>query len=533
MSDERVKTIERKWHTRRERYADRDRTGDRVRNVLTNRLDVSFRNAVAPGTEPVIANLINAAARTLTQRVAAPFRTQATWMNRDASPAEKKRAERHEERQQHYALDYNLVGQIRQSTYWLISHDAGPLVMRPNASLGIPAIECRDPLTCYPGSAHPGQPALYECLFATEMDAEVAMTLYPELAALRSQTTGLRPDRVVIGEEFTREGLTIVLLEPHVRLLRFVRNPNPGKPMVFLERGFSEDLDFHGQFDHSIPALIAQAKLFALMMSYAEQQVFAETNIVGEIISNAGDYAQGPGGVNKIAAAPGAGVSKSTNNMSPQVFQELDRLERIIRIGGGFPATLSGEPVATIATGKGVEALNATVDDNVLYWQSIQEAQSSAALRAIPACARAIRAVGAEDFDDKVVDSMRFFKGADSATVIRLLQLAGVGWIDDETAMATLPENEDVGRTMARRDQQMMRKMLLDVMAAELGSGALTGDQVVEMIKQRGDSPLEEVWVAVKGAMPAVPGLPAGAPAGPPSIDDMLGQLMPQQGVPV
>jgi hypothetical protein len=416
------------WLNRKQRYSERDRTGARLRDVLSNRLSVHFKDLVKPGEEPVVANLVWAAARTIGQRVGRMPRIdcQPKGIQPDSERA-KGRAEEHEKQLIGYIDQMGLQGTFLQSAFWLVQHDLAPLVVRPSKELGIPVIEVKDPLTCYPGTVWPHKPDTYDCLFASRVPAYQARSLYRDvdkaIAGLESRSSAVA--EVTIGEYWDPDGVTVAMLEPTPRILDYIPSLVKGETLVYLARGFTPDLDFHGQFDHVVPILIAQAKLFALMMAYAEQQVFAETYVVGEINSNNGRLAFGPGAVNQITPMPGANAFKLTNNMSPQVFQEHDHLERAIRMGGGFPAQLSGEPVASIATGKGLEQLTLTVDDNVIYWQTVLTDASKKALEVVPKLAKAMNADGMKHFYDDVSTNVRFLSGSDPASTVRMLQLRG------------------------------------------------------------------------------------------------------------
>jgi hypothetical protein len=85
-----------------------------------------------------------------------------------------------------------------------------------------------------------------------------------------------------------------------------------------------------------------------------EDSVFTETNISGEIES--GQYRKGRFAVNYLA--PGTQVSKPQNNMPYQLFQQIDRLERQLRLVGGYPVTDDAQSPNSFVTGAGLQELN-------------------------------------------------------------------------------------------------------------------------------------------------------------------------------
>lgn len=488
--------IQRIYQERRSKYAHRMYQARRVRDVLTNNMDVTFRDVVKPGEEPVVGNLILAAARTIAQRVGRMPRID-VQPNKVGNEKAKERAEAHEHRLDTYAIQMNLSATRLQAAFWLVTHDMAPLVVSPSSSYGIPVIEVRDPMTCYPGTVWPHKPDVVDVLFASSMSPWAACALYPTVERyIESQDQQV--DSVVIGEYFTGDGIYIYLLEPQVRYLDFIPSPCPGKPLVVMTRGFSPDLDFHGQFDHVVASLVAQAKLFSLVMAYANQQVAAETVVVGEIASNQGQWATGPGAINQITPMPGAQATKLTNNMSVQVFNELDRLERAIRLGGQFPAQLSGEPVASIATGRGLEQLTLTVDDNVAYWQTVLDDAFMRALGLVPDIAAKMMSPGFEDFDNDVTVYVRSLSGADPAETVRLLQLQGAKNISRITIMDRLPEVDAPMKELQRLDVDDMRTTLIRNLDQQMLTQQITPDMVAEIIRRRKQGEeVEDIWVEI------------------------------------
>lgn len=455
------------YEDRKARYADRDAQGQKVRDVLRNKLDTIFKDVLRPGDDPVVANLIIAAARTMSQRVGRMPRITAVPRDRDAGRNKKLAADRHTQALLNYAERMGLERTLYQAAYWQITHDATAFVVRPSSEYGIPIIECKDPLSMYAGSVWPHKPEVYDVLFATKMPAYQACRIY-DIKHLISSDRGEKMKEVVIGEYFVPEGCVIALLEPTTAVIDFIAEPCPAK--VVIGRGFSPDLSFHGQFDHVIGILKAQAKLNAIMMAHSWRLVFGETNITGEIISNQGQYAEGPGAVNVIQPFPGAtsaGVQKSVNQMSQQSLELSQQLERGVRIAGGFPAQLSGEPVATIATGKGTEQLLTAVDDNTNYYQTVLGDALRRAFAVIPEMARNMGAEDADMFTTDTVLKLNYLSGSDPSETVRLLQMQGAGNLSSETIMARMPEIDDPQHEQQRTDSEALDKAVLQSITAQ------------------------------------------------------------------
>jgi hypothetical protein len=99
------------------------------------------------------------------------------------------------------------------------------------------------------------------------------------------------------------------------------------------------------------------AKINIMSAIAMEDSVFTETNISGEIES--GQYRKGRFAVNYLA--PGTQVSKPMNNIPYQLFQQIDRLERQLRMVGGYPVTDDSQSPNSFVTGAGLSELNSTM----------------------------------------------------------------------------------------------------------------------------------------------------------------------------
>ena len=119
---------------------------------------------------------------------------------------------------------------------------------------------------------------------------------------------------------------------------------------------FSFD-ELKGQYDHTIGLMAMMAKINIMSAIAMEDAVFTETNISGELES--GQYRKGRFAVNYLA--PGTQVSKPANNIPYQLFQQVDRLERQLRLVGGYPVTDDAQSPASVATGAGLAELNSSM----------------------------------------------------------------------------------------------------------------------------------------------------------------------------
>jgi len=97
--------------------------------------------------------------------------------------------------------------------------------------------------------------------------------------------------------------------------------------------------------------------------------VFTETNIIGEIES--GQYKKGRLSVNYLT--PGSQVIKPVNNIPYQLFQQIDRLERHLRLGSAYPVSDDGQSPNAFVTGRGLEELGQSSSLHVREYQTIMQ----------------------------------------------------------------------------------------------------------------------------------------------------------------
>jgi len=159
----------------------------------------------------------------------------------------------------------------------------------------------------------------------------------------------------LVAEYYNDEG-TYVYHMASGTVLDFVPNPLSSGPAFVVAKKFSFD-QLEGQYDQIIGLMAAMAKINVMSIIAMEDAVFTETNISGELES--GQYRKGRFAVNYLA--PGTQVSKPASNVPYQIFQQIDRIERQLRVGGAYPVTDDNQSPLAFATGRGLEELGASM----------------------------------------------------------------------------------------------------------------------------------------------------------------------------
>jgi hypothetical protein len=165
--------------------------------------------------------------------------------------------------------------------------------------------------------------------------------------------------------EYYDMGGTYVVFPERNMILDFIPNVLSTPPFVFMKRTSFDQLK--GQYDHVIGLMAMMAKINIMSAIAMEDSVFTETNISGEIES--GQYRKGRFAVNYLA--PGTQVSKPMNNIPYQLFQQVDRLERQLRMVGGYPVTDDSQSPNSFVTGAGLSELNSTMSLMISEYRDI------------------------------------------------------------------------------------------------------------------------------------------------------------------
>jgi hypothetical protein len=128
---------------------------------------------------------------------------------------------------------------------------------------------------------------------------------------------------------------------------------------VFAKR-FSFD-KLQNQYVHIYGLMGQMAKYNILGMIAAEDSTFRPTNIIGELES--GSYDMGRGAINMFRE--GTRIERPTAEMPQHMMQQVQVLERQIRIGANYSVQEDGQAASGWTTGKGAAALRGAANNNI------------------------------------------------------------------------------------------------------------------------------------------------------------------------
>ena len=351
---------------------------DGIKALLGNTMETSDADLLpAP-------NMLQSGIDRLAQKISGIPQVRVDVPNDNDSTRSKMRADKLERIVTNYDDKQNLNLQLAQASRWLPGYGFCAWVIttkRDTNGFIYPSAELRDPYDTFPGNFGPDQQPREMAVvrrvpryklaqiypeFANEIlkvdedetaDNNYSETATPFMSYENNREQGWEDNTysgVRIIEYYDMGGTYVVFPERNM-ILDFIPNVLSTPPFVFMKRISFDHLK--GQYDHVIGLMSMMAKINIMSSIAMEDAVFTETNISGEIES--GQYRKGRFAVNYLA--PGTQVSKPMNNMPYQLFQQVDRLERQLRMVGGYPVTDDSQSPNSFVTGAGLSELNSTM----------------------------------------------------------------------------------------------------------------------------------------------------------------------------
>ena len=336
-------------------------------------------------------NMLQSGIDRLAQKVSGIPQVRVDVPNDNDSSRSKQRAEKLERIVTSYDEKQNLLGQLQQAARWLPGYGFCAWVITTKQDKNghyYPSAELRDPYDTFPGNFGPDQQPREMAVLRRVPRYKLAQ-IYPEFAKeilKQDDDEDNAPDTATpfMSYENNREqgwedntysgvriieyydmGGTYVVFPEKNMILDFIPNVLSTPPFVFMKKVSFDQLK--GQYDHVIGLMAMMAKINIMSAIAMEDSVFTETNISGEIES--GQYRKGRFAVNYLA--PGTQVSKPMNNIPYQLFQQIDRLERQLRMVGGYPVTDDSQSPNSFVTGAGLSELNSTMSLMISEYRDI------------------------------------------------------------------------------------------------------------------------------------------------------------------
>lgn len=291
----------------------------------------------------------------------------------------------------------NLKLQFPQVGRWLPGYGYTAWVLRPRMDPVTrqlwPHLELRDPYVTWPGYMGAGQQP-HDVAFARSVPVGVLEAAYPDInwradIAKRRNKPGAmggmggsvghssevsqwegswegQGDNVIVVEYHDDTGSYVMAPELE-QVMGYIPNLLTTGPMFHVAKRFSFDR-LVSQYHHVIGLVAMQAKLNVLALIAAEDSVFKETNIIGDLEGTS--YERGRFAINFFE--PGTRIEKPTGDNNQQLWQQIDRIERQLRIGAAYD--MGSDSLAArggFITGRGQEALRDPIEANITEYQTV------------------------------------------------------------------------------------------------------------------------------------------------------------------
>ena len=351
---------------------------DGMKALLGNKMETSDADLLpAP-------NMLQSGIDRLAQKISGVPQVKVDILNHNTSDRAKVRAERLERIVTSYDEKQNLNLQLAQVARWLPGYGYAAWIITTKTDKNgyvYPTAELRDPYDTFPGNFGPDQEPRELAVLRRVPRYKLAQ-IYPEFAKeILNPDESENQQEAAFGagglgqtyenekqnnwEDNTGQGVriieyydlggTYIIFPEKNMILDFIPNFLSTPPFIFMKRVSFDELK--GQYDHVIGLMAMMAKINIMSAIAMEDSVFTETNISGELES--GQYRKGRFAINYLA--PGTQVSKPQNNIPYQLFQQVDRLERQLRMVGGYPVTDDSQSPNSFVTGAGLNELNSTM----------------------------------------------------------------------------------------------------------------------------------------------------------------------------
>ena len=544
-----------------------------VKALLGEKSSLEFSELPAP-------NLMLSALDRFAQKLGRSPDLKIDVFNEKDSERSKKKAEKLERIV--HALDKNqkLHLQLPQVGRWMPGYGFAVWVIGYEEKNGIPypCAKLRDPFKCYPGYfGNDQQPE--ELAIIQQVPPEILAKQYPNAKSIIYDTDDAQQSAVgmvytkrseswanssgqgkVVVEYMDKEG-TYVFLPENKKIIDFMPNPLKSGPCFVVAKRFSFD-QMQSQFHHIVGLMANMAKINILGTIAMEDAVFTETNIIGEIES--GKYRKGRFAVNYLT--PGSQVQKPVNNLPYQLFQQVDRLERHLRLGSAYPVSDDGQSPNSFVTGRGLEELGQSASMHVREYQTV----ISDALQEIDAKrleydvalfgkkrkpiagylnGTAFKETYTPENDIAEMYTTRRVYGVmagfdEPQKVITGLQLKQQGIIDTQTLQENLDGLENISAIQQRINAEKAETVLFESLMAQAAEGNAQATLAAIEIRKNPHkmSEILDKYYTAQGEEPTPeelammgmggPQMPTGPGGGLPGIEQVLGTLGQQGGPP-
>lgn len=350
----------------------RDVSHTRIKAVLEGRIhDLAPEIFAQDGAwkEPIVANMINIAAKDLADMLAGlpTFTCASSTMTSEAKRA---RATKRTQIAAAYVSSSKLGLHLRKAVEQYAAYGFTAARVEPNYEKSVPSIHFINPIGCYYEKNRNGDVvAFYQRQI---MDRQELAARYPELAPKILKRKGYN---AFIKAETDESTIDIVFYHDKDWDIVFV----PGEDSYVIDKQKNMTGCFNirvaeipgstdiprGQFDDIIFLQLSQAEFALLQMKAAYESVNAPLAVPDDVM----EYAMGEGAI--IKSKNPQNIRRVPVEIPQSAIIEGQTIERQLQLGSRMPQTRTGNTDASIITGQGVKALEGGYEAQIAAHQAV------------------------------------------------------------------------------------------------------------------------------------------------------------------
>lgn len=362
-----MKDYSARFDAMRKRFSERDKRMREVSLVRGGHAEQVFPGLFpeGPWSKPIIANLIDVAARDLSEQIGV-LPTISASGDSTLDETQRTKADKRTKVANYYVAASRLGTELIRGADQFITYGFVPLRVEINYPERRPHIHVENSMGAYYDIDRFGEVIAYCHLYRRKAGDLAA--LFPEFAdqILKSSTWGRGDENSLLEVVRWYDKENSVMFLPERAGLPLVTQKNPiGRVPVAIAVRPSLDGEQRGQFDDVLPVYAAKARLALLTLEAVQKSVEAPLAL--------------PQDVTQLSVGPDAIIRSNSPEKIRRVpldvpgfaFAEGNQLSDEMKLGTRFPEARSGNIDSSIVTGQGVKALMAGFDSQVKTAQSV------------------------------------------------------------------------------------------------------------------------------------------------------------------
>jgi hypothetical protein len=351
-----VEEVKNYYDRYRRMYDDRDQRMNQVLMVRQGKMRDVYPDLFPDGPfeNPIVANMVDIAARDLSE-VIAPLPSFSCTSTSMASETQRKKADKRGEIVNGIVNFSDLQSQMFNAADRYVTYGFVPAQVEIDIDENMPRIKFFDSLGSYPVVDRYGRVTMF--FQRMNKPTEELMAKYPEVAHLIYDKNNTSTMSEIV--RFHDKDQDLIFM-PNKNNLVLDRAPNVmGECMIRVVMRPSIDDQSRGQFDDVLAIQVAKARYALLSLEAATKSVQAP--IAMPLDSQ--ELALGPDAIMR-SSKPNE-IRRVPLELPNNVFAQSSVLESELRLGSRFPEARTGNSDASIITGQGVKALMGGFDTQI------------------------------------------------------------------------------------------------------------------------------------------------------------------------